>query len=385
MIIIKKKRVRRIQMTDSFYMCGKYADAIVYTHDVEKTAVKQIHRILNHPAFQIRNDEKIAIMPDCHAGAGTVIGFTMPVTDKIVPNVIGVDINCGVIGFNLGNIEIDYHRLDEIIHESIPGGMNIREKTLTTNAEFKEAGRLKDLCKRIGHDYSYALRSIGTLGGGNHFIEIDEDQETEEKWLVVHTGSRKLGYDTARYYQNLADEEHSNGDLSYLTGNLVKDYYRDMQIASDFANVNRAAITSIILMHMGLIPKHTVASQHNYIDSKDKIIRKGAISAHEGEEVIIPLNMAEGCIIGIGKGNKKWNYSAPHGLGRKMSRRKAKDILTMDTYKDITKHIRSTCVNEYTIDESPEAYKDSTAVLNNIDDTVEIKSILKTQYNFKGY
>ena len=375
----------------------------IFADIIEDEAKAQLDIICNHPAFR---NSQIRIMPDVHAGKGCVIGFTADFQDKIVPNVVGVDIGCGVMGFNLGQIDIDFKRLDRNIKQLVPSGTAVRSKPFK-HFSFEQ---LKCYDKLINVDR--LEKSFATLGGGNHYIEVDEDS-LGNKWLIVHSGSRNLGVQVARYYQEKAIELHKEmrkadkerliswhkatnttdkieatlkrydlenpplaDALCYLKGELLGDYLYDMQICQNFADENRLGILTIISMAMGwdaakIQPAFNV--RHNYIDITGRgIVRKGAVSAELDETVVIPINMRDGLILARGLGNPDYNYSAPHGAGRLMSRKAAKETLNLEDYKETMKDIYSTTVSTDTIDEAPMAYKPIESILENIKDTVEI-------------
>lgn len=392
----------------------------IFTENVEQEAIDQINLLMEQVAF---TNSKIRIMPDVHAGAGCVIGFTGNLGDKVIPNIVGVDIGCGMLTTELGNSELDLQKIDYIIHNYIPSGFNIHDGR---KVKYPEILELK--CYRNLKDTKRFERSLGTLGGGNHFIEIDEALNGN-KYLVIHTGSRNLGKQVADYYQNLAIELCSGKDkmydeieeiikiykeqgrrkeiqakikeihkeykdkipslpkdLCYLTGKYRDDYLHDMHIAQDFAKTNRELIRDIILSKYfeNDIEYISFETIHNYIDIDSNIVRKGAISAKKDEKVLIPINMKDGCIIAIGKGNEDWNFSAPHGAGRIMSRGKARAILDFEEYKKSMEGIYTTSVNENTIDEAPMVYKPIEEIIENIKDTVEIIDIIKPIYNYKA-
>ena len=394
-------------------------DLKIFTKNIEKEAVNQINLLLEQEPFK---DCKVRIMPDVHAGKGCVIRFTADLGDKVIPNIVGVDIGCGMLCIELGKIDIDLENFDRIVNEYIPAGRNIREQKLI---EFE---RINDLyCLRELKEIKKFNRAIGTLGGGNHFIEIDADDENK-KYLVIHTGSRNLGNQVANYYQDLSiqlcsgkeemfkrkneiiknykkqgrkqeiqkalkelEKEYKNNrpelpnELCYLEGKYREMYLHDMKICQEYASLNRSYIAREILRHIGLqIYQKHFETIHNYINFEDNIVRKGAIRANKGERVIIPINMRDGSIIAVGKGNEDWNNSAPHGAGRIMSRNKAKETLSLDDFKESMKDIYSTSVVEETIDEAPFAYKPMQEIINNIKDTVEIEKIIKPIYNFKA-
>ena len=394
-------------------------DLKIFTDDIEQEAVDQINLLLEQEPFK---DCKVRIMPDVHAGTGCVIGFTADLGDKVIPNIVGVDIGCGMLCIELGNIDLDLEKIDKVINENIPAGRNIREQKLMN------FDKINDLyCLRELKETKKFNKSIGTLGGGNHFIEVDVDEDGN-KYLVIHTGSRNLGKQVADYYQNLAIELCSGkeemykrkeeiiktykeqgrkseiqkalkeleakckqnkpelpNELCYLTGKYREMYLHDMRICQSYATSNRANIARQILINIKMdtnLPY--IETVHNYISFEDNIVRKGAIRANKGERVIIPINMRDGSIIAVGKGNKDWNNSAPHGAGRLMSRRKAKETFKLEEFKKSMADIYSTSVLEETIDEAPFAYKPMQEIIDNIRDTVEIEKIIKPIYNFKA-
>lgn len=399
------------------------ADLKIFTENIEHEALNQIYTLVKQPAF---SDCKIRIMPDVHAGAGCVIGFTADLGEKVIPNIVGVDIGCGMLTTNLGNIDIDFARLDNVIREYVPSGRSVhKEESLSVASDIIE----KMYCKEQLNNIDWLKRSCGTLGGGNHFIEVDIDSKGN-KYLVIHSGSRNVGKQVAEIYQqmaiddisgksnfkqdkdNLIDKYRKNGrekeiskaikelkqsyekretkipkELSYLVGEHREMYLHDMKLCQDFAKINRRAIQSVICYYMSWeVTRETERFQtiHNYIEHETNIVRKGAISAKSGEKLLIPINMRDGCILGIGKGNEDWNYSAPHGAGRIMSRSKAKEIVSLEEYKKSMNGIFTTSVNTSTIDESPMAYKTMDEIIGNIKDTVEIVDIIKPIYNFKA-
>lgn len=371
---------------------GKFNTAKIFTENVEEACIEQIKNLLNIEAFA---GTKIRIMPDCHAGKGCTIGFTMDVKDKIVPNLVGVDISCGMLTVNLEKTkeEIDFAKLDTVINEFIPSGFNIREKAYGNFAEWVEDvnGNVWGL---PGDRVDYVARSIGTLGGGNHFIEIAESEKTKECYLIIHSGSRFLGVHVCNFWQKLAEnnlrhfynipKEIVPDELCWLEGSDLKGYLRDVLECHVYAIHNRETIATEIIDNMNwndspyLDKFHTV---HNYIGD-DNIIRKGAISAKRGEKLLIPLNMRDGSLLCIGKGNPEWNNSAPHGAGRVFSRKQAKKKLSLDEFKKDMEGIYTTSVCEKTLDEAPEAYKQGIEEL--VGDTVKVIDRLKTVYNFKA-
>ncbi len=394
------------------------ADLKIFTDNIEEEALDQINTLIKQAAFM---DCKVRIMPDVHAGKGCVIGFTADLGDKVIPNIVGVDIGCGMKTIQLGKVELDLEKLDKVIRENIPSGRNVHEGRLNRFDKLQEL-----YCYRILRDTKRIERSIGTLGGGNHFIEVDVDSEGN-KYLIIHTGSRNLGNQVARYYQNLAIElmqgkgdiyerqekliaeykeqgkrkEIKNAlkklhkefkpsplnipkDLCYLTGKYSQQYLHDMRICQEYADLNRQTIAKIILDSYGIDSVSEFSTVHNYIDHDSNIVRKGAISAKKGELLLIPINMRDGCILGVGKGNKDWNESAPHGAGRLMSRSKAKKTLSLDEFKESMSGVYTTSVGLATLDEAPMAYKPIEEIVDNITDTVEVLEIIKPIYNFKA-
>ncbi len=378
-------------------IAGEYGTAIVFADTVEDTARNQVETLMNQPMTE---GGHVRIMPDVHAGAGCVIGYTAHMTDKVVPNLIGVDIGCGVVGHQLGPIDRSFVELDEVINRSVPSGFSVREKVLPFLTELYERmldtpfnsfeNGINEICDRMAQDTDRVWRSIGTLGGGNHFIEVAADQ-TGEWWLVIHSGSRNFGLKVANYHQKIAQGQHPEVEksLAYLEGELADQYISDMTIAQEYAELNRATIGYILLSDFfGLEdPSYAldeVESVHNFIDPRDKIIRKGAIRAYEGEQVIIPFNMAFGSIVGTGKSNAEWNFSAAHGAGRVMGRKQAKRELELSDFEAAMGGIYSTTVTQNTLDEAPMAYKDPETVLANISQSIAVTHRLKPLYNFKA-
>lgn len=392
-------------------------DVKIFTDNIEQTALGQINTLANQEAFK---DCKIRIMPDVHAGAGCVIGFTANLGDKVIPNIVGVDIGCGMMVVELGYEDIDLPKLDAFIRDNIPSGMNVHENTVIPSTPMEELVCFNELKNK-----PWLFRSLGTLGGGNHFIEIDEDAKGF-KYLVIHTGSRNWGKQVADIYQRKAidtckdgvsgklaiereriiREYKANGrdkeisaalknlkdscgpsipaDLCYLEGKEREAYLHDMRLCQRFATENRGAIAEKIVNGLNLNPDSVFQTIHNYIDFDTGITRKGAVSAMKGERLIIPMNMRDGCIIGIGKGNPDWNYSAPHGAGRIMSRNQARRDVSLDDYEKSMSGIFTTSVGLDTIDESPMVYKPIDEIIQNIEPTVEIEKIIKPIYNFKA-
>ncbi len=374
---------------------GAYSKAKIFADEIEETAKNQIIQLVNHP---ISKNAHIRIMPDVHAGLGCVIGYTAYLGDMVIPNLIGVDIGCGVLAFCFKGLDLgksDFVEIDNIIRKNIPSGTKVRgsfsksvyEVSKRLGLDFdKFEKKLERIAKKTNQDINYVLNSIGTLGSGNHFIEIDKSDKNI--CFVVHSGSRNFGLSIANYHQKKAKKvcrDNVPKGMEYLVGIDAKEYMEDMKTAQIFAKLNRYTILhTIIKEFVGSLNFETIESVHNYINFDDKIVRKGAISAHKGERVIIPLNMAEGVVVGIGKGNNDWNMSAPHGAGRLMSRKQAEKSLSLNEFKNSMKSVFSTCVNKKTIDESPMAYKDKDYILNKLKENVDVLYIAKPIYNFKA-
>ncbi len=395
---------------------GKINTAICYATVIEDEAIEQIRRMCE---YELTEGSRIRIMPDVHAGAGCTIGTTMTVRDKACPNIVGVDIGCGMYTVKLAERELNFFSLDEACH-FIPSGMNVWEGR-------KEHFDLTELrCFRQLKDTKRLERSLGTLGGGNHFIEIDRASDGTH-YLVIHSGSRNLGKQVAECYQQLAVDLHSGKedffrrkeeiirtykeqgrrseiqrtlkslekefktktpavpeDICWLYGPSLEDYLHDVEICQRFARRSRELMAEIILKRTGLTTVESFHTIHNYIDTDEMILRKGAIAAHQGEKVLIPINMRDGSVLAIGKGNPEWNFSAPHGAGRIMSRSKARDTIDLEEYRTAMTGIYSTSINENTIDEAPMAYKSLTDIIDVIRDSVNVIEIMKPVYNFKA-
>lgn len=360
---------------------GTNCKAKVYAESVDKMAQGFIKKLCDSPAAK---DNQIAIMPDVHPSKGSVVGLVMTYTDKIIPGLIGTDIGCGIKTVEIkSKRKIDFNKLDKVIRQYIPSGADVHEDLFYKPSY---TSNLEDLACKKHLSMDRIMRSIGTLGGGNHFIEIDKSDD-DRFFLNIHTGSRCLGAQIACYYEDLAYDKcrgYSCYELSWLEGSDLARYINDAHIAEVYAIINRDAITSKICREMKFDIIDEFDTIHNYIDFYDKIIRKGAISSNKYERLTIPLNMADGCIIGRGTGNSTWLYSAPHGTGRAYSRTEASNMFTLTTYKNAMKGVYSTCIKKNTIDESPMAYKSSQEVLNQIHDTVEIRDRLYPVYNFKA-
>ena len=393
---------------------GKVNTAICYATVIEEGAIEQIRRMCDYPMTE---GSRIRIMPDVHAGAGCTIGTTMTILDKAVPNVVGVDIGCGMYTVRLAEAEIDMEKLDAAAHY-IPSGKSVWEgrqeqfdlTELRCFRELKYTGRL--------------ARSLGTLGGGNHFIEVDAAADGT-KYLVIHSGSRNLGKQVAELYQRLAidlnkgkedyfarrdaliaeykaagrkseiqkalkalhwssHESTIPEDLCFVYGKYLEDYLHDVEICLRFARRNREKMAEILLARSGLAASDAFHTIHNYIDTQEMILRKGAIAAHAGEKVLIPINMRDGSVLAVGKGNPDWNFSAPHGAGRIMSRTEAKATLDLDEYRREMADVYTTSVNEATLDEAPMAYKSLEDIIDVIRDSVDVIEVMKPIYNFKA-
>ena len=393
---------------------GQFNTAICYTPRLEKAAEDQIRAVCNQEAF---SDSKIRIMPDVHAGMGCTIGTTMTVTDKIVPGMVGVDIGCGMETVRIVRTELELGRLDDLIHEQIPSGREVRQ----TPHEWIARIDLTQLRCAKYVDAERAALSIGTLGGGNHFIEADRG-ENGDLYIVVHSGSRHLGNEVAKYYQDEGRKSlwggayHQIGEtiaklkaegrfreieptvrnlrkehpidipkeLTWVEGQLFDDYIHDMRIVQRFAALNRKAMMDVILNGMGLTAADQFTTIHNYIDTESMILRKGAVSARAGEKLLIPINMRDGSLVCVGKGNPDWNCSAPHGAGRLMSRKEAFSRLSVQEYRQEMAGIYSSCVCRDTLDESPMAYKGMEEIIAQIGPTVEILERIRPVYNFKA-
>lgn len=392
---------------------SKHGEVIIYAQTIEQEAVSQIKEMADSP---LGENAHIRIMPDAHAGAGCVIGTTMRITDKVCPNTVGVDIGCGMETVHLAEKDIDLQKLDETIRNYIPSGFDIR----TTPHDYAASVNLGELRCRNGVDMERAYNSIGTLGGGNHFIEVDKDEQGQ-LYLIVHSGSRHLGIEVANYYQEKAYELLSRPDkseikriverlksekrqneiqqalaeyqksiscvpkaLAYCEGALFDDYIHDMRIIQSFADFNRKAMIAEIITQVDLHTMNAFTTIHNYIDTENMILRKGAVSAQAGQKLLIPINMRDGSLICIGKGNPDWNYSAPHGAGRLYSRSKARELFSVEEYAATMTSVFTTCVNENTIDEAPFVYKNAEEIVSCIEPTVEILHRITPVYNFKA-
>lgn len=392
---------------------GKFNTAKVFTDIIDEDSIRQVYELCNQ---SFAEGAKIRMMPDVHAGAGCVIGTTMTITDRVVPNMVGVDIGCGMETVRIKGRKLEVEQLDKLIKFNVPSGFDIREK----QHRYAEKARLEELrcAEQVNLDRAY--RSLGTLGGGNHFIEADKGEDGI--YIVIHSGSRHLGVEVAKFYQKRAIEElkHSGDDdvrklidemklqgrekeiegavrehnsqakkavpdhLAYVYGAAFDDYIHDMKIVQEFAMLNRKAMMDEIVRGMKLKVEDEFTTIHNYIDTEKMIVRKGSVSAQSGERLIIPINMRDGSLICVGKGNDDWNCSAPHGAGRLFSRSQAKQNFTVSEYKKQMSGIYSTTINQSTLDECPMAYKSMDDIVKNIGDTVEITEVIKPIYNFKA-
>lgn len=399
---------------DQLEIKGKVNTALCYARVIEDEAIEQIRRMCD---YEFTEGSRIRIMPDVHAGKGCTIGTTMTVKGKAVPNIVGVDIGCGMLTTKLGTTDVDFEALDEAAH-FIPSGRNVWEGRM-------ERFDLTELrCYRELKETKWLERSLGTLGGGNHFIEVDEAGDGT-KYLVIHSGSRNLGKQVAEIYQKLAIDLNRGKetyfqqrdeiirtykeqgrrseiqaalkeiawekreatipeDLCHLYGTYFEDYLHDVEICQRFAKRNREKMAEVLLNRTGMTGTESFHTIHNYIDTEEMILRKGAIAAHKGEKVLIPINMRDGSILAVGKGNPEWNYSAPHGAGRVMSRTKAKNELSLDEYRKAMADVYTTSVNEATLDEAPMAYKSLEDILDVVRESVDVIDIMKPVYNFKA-
>jgi RNA-splicing ligase RtcB len=361
---------------------GIYNTAKIFTDTAESSAITQIEHLLDQ---EFVTGSKIRVMPDAHAGMGCTIGTTMTITSKVVPNLVGVDIGCGMETVLLKDKRIELSQLDKAIHQYIPAGFATRSEA----HHFSDDIDLNALRCAKHVDLKRAALSIGTLGGGNHFIELGTDEDGQ-LYLIIHSGSRNLGKQVCEYYQKTAADslgrkgKGADRVLAYLEGSLLNDYLHDMAIIQQYADLNRKAIVKEIEKRVKLKITEQFATIHNYIDLDKMILRKGAISAQKGEQILIPLNMRDGSLICVGKGNEDWNYSAPHGAGRIMSRTAAKESFTLSQYEKAMKGIYSSTVNKSTLDEAPFAYKPMQEIIDNIGDTADILKTIRPLYNFKS-
>jgi RNA-splicing ligase RtcB len=392
---------------------GSQTEAKVFSNYPQETALEQIQELCNQAFLK---DTKISIMPDYHAGKGCVIGTTIQLEDKVVPNLVGVDVGCGVLTVKLQDKKVDFNKMDQVIRTYVPNGQELHsdETVEFINTSFPAIQEFK--AEHILSE-NRSRYSLGTLGGGNHFIEVSVDSDGYH-YLTIHTGSRYVGARIATYYQKVAISKHRQqdltemidklkaegrqkeiqtaiqsykeknqvipNDLAYLEGEDFQHYIHDMKLAQSFAKANREEIARSITENMGFEEMDRFDTVHNYIDTDNLILRKGAVSAQKGERLIIPINMRDGSILAVGKGNEEWNFSAPHGAGRILSRTKAMKTLNMDDFHNTMKGIWTTSVSEETLDEAPMAYKSMNEILEKVEETVEIASFIKPVYNFKA-
>lgn len=399
-----------------FEIKGRVNTAICFAKVIDDAAIEQIKQMCD---YKLTEGCKVRIMPDVHAGKGCTIGTTMTVKDKVCPNIVGVDIGCGMYTVQLRQNELDFHKIDAVCHY-IPSGMNVWER----RQERFDLTRLR--CYRSLRDAKRLERSLGTLGGGNHFIEIDKASDGTY-FLVIHSGSRNLGKQVAEIYQQLAIDFHMGKeeyfkqreeiiqtyketgkgadiqndlkklkkefdtkdllvpkDICWLYGTFLEDYLHDVEICQEFAKRSREKMAEIFLERTGMTAVESFHTIHNYIDTKEMILRKGAIAAHAGEKILIPINMRDGSVIALGKGNPNWNYSAPHGAGRIMSRAQAKKKVDLDEYRASMEGIYTTSVNEKTLDEAPMVYKSLEDIIDVIQESVDVIEVMKPVYNFKS-
>lgn len=393
---------------------GKYNQAKIFTDVVDQASIGQVIALCNQ---EFTAGSRIRLMPDIHAGAGCTIGTTMTITDKVVPNLVGVDIGCGMETVRVREDHMELQKLDKLIYERIPSGFAIREKP----HRFLERVDLDELCCAKHVDLLRAEKSLGTLGGGNHFIEVDRD-DGGQLYVIVHSGSRRLGLEVAHYYQEqgykvlnrtddasiaqlIADMKAEGRQkeiqkelkrlknqkqtsipypLAYVSGDLFAQYIHDMKIVQRYAMLNRKAMMDEILKGMKLHAEEQFTTIHNYIDTDAMILRKGSVSAQAGEKLLIPINMRDGSLLCVGKGNEDWNFSAPHGAGRLMSRAQAKQSFTVSEFKKQMADVYTTSVSKSTLDECPMAYKGMEDILKNIGPTAEVEKIIRPIYNFKA-
>lgn len=365
---------------------GKYASAKVFANALDDTCQGQIEQLCSQEIFA---ESKIRIMPDCHKGKGCVIGFTANLKDKIIPNLVGVDISCSISAYKLDVDKVDLPRLDDFVRKNIPYGDSVRKDVSKwVSEELKDS--VREVSEALSPDGKYVFRdlcSIGSLGGGNHFLELNRDSGGA-LWFSIHCGSRNFGHRICNFHQKKSIPiEGIPKELQYIEGDELAEYLKHMRVAQDFAKANHEVILHEVCEAMGWNVSDRIFTNHNYVEILDRgemLIRKGAISAKEGERVIIPMNMRDGSLIGLGKGNSDWNYSAPHGAGRVLSRAVAFETLSVEEFKKQMENIYSTCVTIRTLDESPMAYKNMDDILEMLVDTVEVRDRLVPIYNFKA-
>ena len=352
---------------------GKFANAIIHTSDIDENTINQVNNLIN---CDVSEGSTIHIMPDCHAGKGCTIGTTMTIKDRVCPNLVGCDVGCAILCLKVqGDFTIDDF-LDAC--EKVPSGVGKYNSEMTPFDEIKNLSFQLERPEQI-------LYSIGSLGSGNHFIELNEDEDGN-RYIVIHTGSRNLGIQVCSHHMEIAKKTNPRGDLSFLIGTDLDNYLNDMRICQTYAQKNRLEIGDIILRNLGNTRiVDTFETVHNYIDFDDNILRKGAISCTRDKKVLIPFNMRDGSVIAVGKGNTEWNFSGPHGAGRIMSRSEARKNLTLEEYQNTMKGISSRTVCQNTIDEAPQVYKDAKEIEKLISETVEVQKHLKVIANYKGF
>lgn len=387
-----------------FELSGKYGKANVYAETIDDSCISQIYGFLNNP---ITKDVKVAVMPDANTGKGSTVGFTQEIKDKVNPSMVSVDVGCGMLVLKVSKeFHMGLPKLDKIMHQKIPSGLKHCDKV----SPFAKNINLKELIADVNHNKE--ILGLSSLGGGNHFVEVDKDQNGDY-YIVIHSGSRHLGVAVCEYWERVANNFHkklavkkselinakdekglaelpevvTSYGLSYLMGDDLKGYLHDMKITQEFARLNREAMLDVICTEMGIKKRYILdkfCTIHNYIDLDKMILRKGAISLEKGERAIIPISMAYGSLIVTGKGNPDWNYSGPHGAGRLLSRSDAKNSISMAEYKKSMEGIYTTSVNSSTIDESPMAYKNPDEIIKAIEETADIIDIIRPVYNFKS-
>ncbi len=380
-----------MQKNYSMELIGRYNKAEIFTEIIDSESISQIYGMLNVPAFA---DSQIKIMPDVHYGKGCVVGFTMTLNEWVCPRIVGVDIGCGINAYKIGKIDFQCSDFDKFLRENIPSGRETH--SVKRDNYFSESPELSSLISKVGlKDYQRIVKSVGTLGGGNHFIELAKN-EHDEIYLVIHSGSRYLGVLVCEFHINRAKEflrQKFSGASAFNNFEFMPrenegaEYVQDLKITQEYASTNRRVMAQILIE--GFFNKkfskcEVIESIHNYIDFKDKVVRKGATSARKGLAVIIPMNMRDGSIIATGLGNSEWNLSAPHGAGRLFGRGDAKKLISLQEFQESMEGIFSTCIDTSTIDESPMAYKPIDEIISRIKDSVEITNVIKPIYNYKA-
>ena len=363
---------------------GTYTSAVIFTDFTESYALAQIQMICDHPCAE---GSRIRVMPDVHPGKVGPIGLTMTFSDRILPSLVGIDAGCGMICAVLGRKRIEYQKLDRVILEQIPGGMSIRRTACRRGENFPY--ETLECAEHIHLEKT--ILSMGTLGGGNHFIEIEQDEEGTF-YLTIHSGSRRLGREMTEYYLHLGQKELKSRGLSvpypltWLDGMLLSNYLHDLKIVQDYASENRLAILDILCKYMKWKPETVFSCPHNYVSEEEDgyLLRKGAVSAQKGERLLIPANMRDGALLTVGKGCREWNCSAPHGSGRLLKREDVAKNYTLSQFRSEMKGIYCTCISRETLDEGPFAYRDLKTIAAQLGDTAEIQKILTPVYNYKA-